>query len=98
MGRLLPKLASGWTTAASGLDETACEVQKKWAGAEDAPLEEVEDATMRIMISIYGMILLDKIANEAMIRMRMEGRWWCSSERNIWRLCVVRWRKREWAN
>ncbi|KAG2243123.1 hypothetical protein Bca52824_095030 [Brassica carinata] len=41
------------------------------------------------------MILLGEIANGAMIRMRMEGRWWCSSERNIWRLCVVRWRLSE---
>ena len=29
--------------------------------------------TMRIMIKIYGMILLDEITNGTMIRMRMEG-------------------------
>ncbi|KAG2314851.1 hypothetical protein Bca52824_017973 [Brassica carinata] len=70
------------------VDGTACEVENKVDRTEDVALEEARMAAMRIMISIYGMILLGEIANGAMIRMRMEGRWWCSSERNIWRLCV----------
>ncbi|CAF1704003.1 unnamed protein product [Brassica napus] len=55
------------------VDGTACEVQNKVDTTEDAALGKAKMTTMRIMITIFGMILLDEIVNGTMIRMRMEG-------------------------